>query len=172
MNAGEYSSVNNVIVTDKEKRRAQPDGTKICKGCGRKLPLTMYYKQGHTYLPYCKECASIRRHKKYVEHRQEQNEQSKKLHEQKITSRKDVCAICGESRPWVLDFHHVDPSQKDFEISASTSRTEGEIDAEVAKCVCVCSNCHRDFHHQYGKNPKQPKAAWDEYYKLHKRGIA
>ena len=172
MNAGEYSSVNNAPFTDKDIRKAKPDGTKICKDCRQQLPLTMYYKQGNAYSPYCKACACIRRHKKYVEHRQEQNEQSKKLHEQKITSRKDICVICGESRPWVLDFHHVDPSQKDFDISASTSRTEGEIDAEVAKCVCICSNCHRDFHHQYGKNPKQPKAAWDEYYKLHKRDIA
>ena len=172
MNAGEYSSVNNVPFTDKDIRKAKPDGTKICKDCRQQLPLTMYYKQGNAYSPYCKACAGIRRHKKYEEHSQKQIEQAKKLHEQKITSRKDICVICGEFRPWVLDFHHVDPSQKDFDISATTGHAEGEIDAEAAKCVCICSNCHRDFHHQYGKNPKQPKAAWDEYYKLHKRDIA
>ena len=167
MNAGEYSSVNNVPFTDKDIRKAKPDGTKICKDCRQQLPLTMYYKQGNAYSPYCKACAGIRRHKKYEEHRQEQNEQSKSRYAAIMDGRKGACVICGESRPACVDVHHIDPATKSFTIGGHIAgHTEDEINAEMAKCVCICSNCHRDFHHQYGKNPKQPKAAWDEYYRV------
>ena len=65
-----------------------------------------------------------------------------------------------------IDFHHVDPALKLFCIGVG-SHTDEETAAEIAKCVCVCSNCHRDFHHTYGKNPANPVLAWDEYYSIH-----
>ncbi len=59
------------------------------------------------------------------------------------------CADCGGSYPpYVFDFHHVS-TDKLFDVThmASRSRTLDEVKAEIAKCVLLCSNCHRTRHH-------------------------
>ena len=56
------------------------------------------------------------------------------------------CA-CGEMRPWCLQFHHRDPSNKHFNISSSSLYALDKIIAEIAKCDILCANCHFDLHH-------------------------
>jgi hypothetical protein len=57
------------------------------------------------------------------------------------------CADCGEVfDPVCMDFDHVDPASKEFNISewASSGRVGWKrIEAEIAKCDVVCANCHR-----------------------------
>lgn len=67
--------------------------------------------------------------------------------------KKDLrCEICGESRHWVLDFHHKDPSVKEAGIAVLLGRgTIGKITEEMAKCQVLCSNCHRDLHYREKK---------------------
>lgn len=63
------------------------------------------------------------------------------------------CICCGEARPHVLNFHHIDSSQKD-ETPATlikNSQTEAFF-KEIKKCVLLCSNCHQDFHYQESLN--------------------
>lgn len=77
---------------------------------------------------------------------------------------KTPCVKCGESKPQVIDFHHVNPATKSFGLSTYNRRhSENELMEEIEKCVCLCSNCHRDFHFIYGKNPKSPIEALGEY---------
>ena len=59
------------------------------------------------------------------------------------------CAKCGESRGYVLDFHHIDPTQKENTIARMTSNKSNlnDIQKEVDKCIVLCANCHREFHH-------------------------
>ena len=59
------------------------------------------------------------------------------------------CSICGERRVPCLDFHHVDPTTKDFEVASMVyeQRSKEKILAEVDKCIVLCSNCHRMHHH-------------------------
>jgi DNA-binding CsgD family transcriptional regulator len=47
----------------------------------------------------------------------------------------------------VLQFHHLDPSKKDFGIAAN-GNTMGwdKIKKELDKCIMVCSNCHGEIH--------------------------
>jgi len=46
-----------------------------------------------------------------------------------------------------MDFHHIDPTQKDFAISAKgTTRAWEKIRVELDKCAMLCSNCHREHH--------------------------
>lgn len=57
-----------------------------------------------------------------------------------------ACA-CGEGHPACLDFHHTG-DDKD-ETVANAVRRGWSIErtmAEVAKCMLVCSNCHRKLH--------------------------
>lgn len=44
-----------------------------------------------------------------------------------------------------LQFHHKDPSQKDFTISGK-SVSWGRILQELEKCVLLCANCHGEIH--------------------------
>lgn len=56
------------------------------------------------------------------------------------------CQICGYNRcQEALEFHHLDPSQKDFTISGGTRSFES-LKPEVDKCILVCANCHREIH--------------------------
>lgn len=54
------------------------------------------------------------------------------------------CKDCGGLfHPCAMDFDHRDPSQKVFEIGPALSRNWEKVQAEIAKCDVVCSNCHR-----------------------------
>ena len=44
-----------------------------------------------------------------------------------------------------LEFHHLDPNEKDFGIGGSTRSFEF-LKKEVDKCVMLCSNCHKEVH--------------------------
>jgi hypothetical protein len=56
------------------------------------------------------------------------------------------CALCHEQDDVCLCAHHVDPSQKSFEISLASSFPVEMVVDELAKCVCLCLNCHAKVH--------------------------
>lgn len=58
------------------------------------------------------------------------------------------CQDCRKTFPYqVYDFHHLDPTKKELSISNSiTDSTIEKLEKEVAKCVLLCSNCHRIRH--------------------------
>ena len=77
---------------------------------------------------------------------------------------KHPCIKCGETRLYLIQFHHIDPSTKAFCIGASaTTKKEELLIEETKKCVCLCSNCHDEFHYFYGNNPLFPVEALEEY---------
>lgn len=59
---------------------------------------------------------------------------------------KTPCIICGESEPFCIDFHHKNPSEKEFTISKKTNLGKDKLLAEIQKCICLCANCHRKVH--------------------------
>lgn len=58
------------------------------------------------------------------------------------------CALCGYSRCAAsLEFHHINPDNKNYQLSSGNCH-ELERDLEEAKkCILVCANCHREIHH-------------------------
>jgi len=68
------------------------------------------------------------------------------------------CERCGYDKcVAAMDFHHVNPDDKDFKISDgiwSWDRLKPELD----KCMMLCANCHREEH----ENLKAAKLAEDE----------
>ena len=62
--------------------------------------------------------------------------------------RQNGCRCCGETESCCLVAHHVDPSKKEFAISAVWYRgySPKRLIAELAKCICLCENCHRKHH--------------------------
>ena len=70
----------------------------------------------------------------------------KRIKEKLIKYKGGKCQICGYDRcTSALEFHHIDPLQKDFTISGGTKSFEN-LKPEVDKCILVCSNCHREIH--------------------------
>jgi 5-methylcytosine-specific restriction endonuclease McrA len=57
------------------------------------------------------------------------------------------CAICGYDKyVGALQFHHRDPSQKAFSLSATgVTRSLEKARAEARKCELLCANCHAEI---------------------------
>lgn len=59
------------------------------------------------------------------------------------------CKICGyDKHIGALQFHHINPDEKNFGIAAK-GRTYGiaKLREEAKKCILVCSNCHAEIEH-------------------------
>jgi len=56
------------------------------------------------------------------------------------------CSLCGYDRCIAsLQFHHVDPQQKSFGMSAATGKSLAAYREEARKCVLLCANCHGEI---------------------------
>lgn len=44
-----------------------------------------------------------------------------------------------------LHFHHVEPTEKSFVLSSSTTKALATYREELTKCVLVCANCHGEI---------------------------
>ena len=101
--------------------------------------------------------------KQAVEYQKKHREQIKKYNQRRykrvIQEAKYVkknlvfngCAICGYDKcSAALDFHHVNPGNKKFSLNLTNIKykTDKELTKEVAKCVLLCANCHREIHHK------------------------
>jgi hypothetical protein len=65
------------------------------------------------------------------------------------------CAVCGYARcHGNLHFHHVDPSEKAFEIQMGRGKSLAAYREEARKCVLVCANCHGEI--EAGLIPSPP----------------
>lgn len=119
--------------------------TKLCTKCGKMLPLEMFDKDRNQ----CKDCRKAYRKQRRKEH--PEIHLAQQLRRQKrqgdwINEQKTPCIICGESEPMCIDFHHIDPNEKEFTIGKHRSRSKTWLSTEIKKCVCVCANCHRKLH--------------------------
>lgn len=57
------------------------------------------------------------------------------------------CSLCGYDRcSAALEFHHINPEEKDFALSVSNSKSLKRNVEEAKKCLLVCANCHREIH--------------------------
>ena len=62
------------------------------------------------------------------------------------------CMHCEEDDSCCLEFHHVDPEQKDRDVTAMVGGgwSIKKILEEIAKCLVLCANCHRKEHKRQG----------------------
>lgn len=56
------------------------------------------------------------------------------------------CQLCGYDRcRAALEFHHLDPAEKEFELSMrGVTRAIDRLRVEAAKCALLCANCHAE----------------------------
>jgi hypothetical protein len=50
------------------------------------------------------------------------------------------CVQCGSTK--ALEFDHIDPSTKSFNISAGYNKPKDVLEKELAKCQILCNKCH------------------------------
>ncbi len=59
------------------------------------------------------------------------------------------CIKCGYNKCIAaLEFHHRNPSEKEFNISRYQNLSWMKILTELDKCDLLCSNCHRELHYE------------------------
>lgn len=63
------------------------------------------------------------------------------------------CVKCGYNKCiGALEFHHVDRTQKDFNIShKGYTRSWEKVKEELDKCELVCANCHREIEYGFAR---------------------
>lgn len=159
---------------------------KLCSGCHRELPLSEFWKNRTSpdgLQAYCKVCGKVKT-KQYQKEKPElyreisrrswHNHREKRLAGEEaradkrhlfLDSLKSPCAKCGESRVYLLDFHHIDPSTKIFTLGDGKKyhKSEQDVIDESKKCVCLCANCHREFHYLYGQKMTEPIRNLNDY---------
>jgi hypothetical protein len=93
---------------------------------------TEFYQNGRT--KYCIKCRNEKRKAKRNE-----------LKRRAVEALGGKCQCCGYNKCLAaLEFHHLDPKIKDFELSQRDSWDK--IEVELKKCVLLCSNCHKEAH--------------------------
>ena len=69
----------------------------------------------------------------------------RKLKEYAIKLKGGKCVKCGYDGCFAsLDFHHLDPKEKEFGISGNNF-SKKRIEEEIKKCILVCKNCHGEI---------------------------
>ncbi len=99
----------------------------------------------------CNSCRRERQKSSYYKHHKTNLDRIKNYKKQnrdwfvKIKSQLSCC-VCGETESVCLDFHHLDESKKEFNLAGHEDLSREKVIAEMNKCACLCSNCHRKHH--------------------------
>ena len=110
-----------------------------CPRCLKSKSIDEYYsrrnKKGSSV--YCKNCTN-----------EQTIERQRSFKEKCVHYKGGSCEKCGYDKyVGALEFHHKDPSKKDFNIASARLTTFSEyVKNELDKCTILCSNCHREEH--------------------------
>ena len=156
---------------------------KKCSRCGEVKSISEFHKNASRkdgFAMYCKSCTREiypDYKKKYRAKKTEayvndyKNHRDRKLNDVRkyqasrlelLWSLKTPCVKCGEERKCSIHFHHIDPSQKTVALSRGSLGKTRMVE-EAKKCICLCANCHEEFHYIYGHQPENPVEALKKY---------
>ncbi len=123
----------------KYKLKTITSENKICPKCKKNKLLSEFYirrgKEGGSV--YCILCSNL-----------ESSERARRFKEKCVIYKGGKCEIC-EYNKYIgaLQFHHLNPKEKDFALSSVKSHSFNEtIKKELDKCKLVCANCHSEIH--------------------------
>jgi len=118
--------------------------SRFCPRCEKNCNITEFYNRRgkENSSVYCKKCT---------------NEQTlirqRHLKKQMVEYKGGKCSKCGYDKCInALEFHHIDPNEKEFTLSHLKSYSFTKIIMEeLDKCEIVCANCHREIHFELYK---------------------
>ena len=128
---------------------------KVCNEC-RKIKLLSEYHLNKRLVGgvvgTCKKCRSSYnkrwRQNTSTDYREVANSKNRDKKQKLVNLFGNKCLDCQATFPLcVYDFHHLDPTIKDREISYLI-RSPEKLMKEIDKCVMLCANCHRIRHHE------------------------
>lgn len=115
---------------------------KTCTDCKLEKEISDFYKsKSHSQgvMCYCKGCFNKRCQKRWI---------ARKL--KAITYKGSQCTDCmihiDNSHYSIFEFHHLIPSEKDYDWTQLRMMTWSKVLEELDKCVLLCANCHRIRH--------------------------
>lgn len=110
---------------------------KLCPKCNKENNLDDFYKKdGGRKQGWCKSC---------VLSLQKERWKQRKIKSVELLGGK--CCKCGYDRNLAaLDFHHVNPEEKEYNFNELVKRNWNEVVSELKKCVLLCKNCHAEEH--------------------------
>lgn len=105
-----------------------------CKDCGKEFT----YKKKGDKTTRCQVCC---------------NKEARKQKKKKCLEYKGgKCESCGYNKcDKALVFHHIDPKQKEFQISSFPTKNWEAVKSELDKCKLLCANCHAEVHDRIGE---------------------
>jgi hypothetical protein len=129
--------------------------TKQCMKCKKYKELSEYNKNKSRkdgLQTCCRECSNIYSKVLYPKYKQrimDRNKVNRQKYNDVIRDYKvsKGCSFCNENHPACLEFHHLDPSVKEYNIGDKMGELGLDtLFKEIDKCIVLCSNCHRKHH--------------------------
>ena len=117
--------------------------SKFCTRCKKFHPLIEFFARAKGDDGLSKECKSCNYQRK--------TDNTKVIKQHFVDYKGGSCSLCAYNKCLsALEFHHVDPKKKEFRLS----RIQGKKNLhsyynELEKCILVCSNCHKEIHHEW-----------------------
>jgi predicted HNH restriction endonuclease len=111
---------------------------KICPSCNIEKSIDEFYRRRNdtNCSTYCKNCTTI-----------ETTKRQRTVKQKAVNYLGGKCSICNYDKyTGALEFHHINPAEKDFNIAELKLSSFERIKPELDKCLLVCSNCHREIH--------------------------
>ena len=112
---------------------------KICPKCKTNKPNKAFYLRSNGKpQAYCKKCFSSYCMKRWI---------GKK--KKAVEYKGGKCVDCkGTFEYFLYDFHHIDPTTKEFQWDKLRLYGWNRMKKELDKCIMVCANCHREIHYE------------------------
>ena len=129
---------------------------KVCTTCNTEKPFSEFHVDRTSRTTggvksKCKVCCIKKAgeynkiHRVRISHKQSEKARERKLLAIEYLGGK--CNICGQMpHPAAMDFHHKDPSQKEFTPGYIKNNSWKMLTKELDKCLLLCANCHRQLH--------------------------
>jgi len=123
--------------------------TKECPSCEQTLPVSEFHRDKRHSTGYTSHCKSCKRSRYY-----KRDEVVERVRRQRVRLRQRLaewksqgCQVCGYDRcNAAIDPHHL--QDKEINVGAIVAASYGldRLERELAKCVPLCANCHRELH--------------------------
>lgn len=116
---------------------------KYCEICGKPFEII---QNGWTR-KYCYDCAP--HENENCSHADAVTTKRRALKKMLIEYKGGKCERCGYNKCMrALEFHHLNPSEKDFGLSKCLTKSVAALKAEADKCILLCANCHAEIHQE------------------------
>lgn len=111
---------------------------RVCSKCNETKSVNDFYRnKDKIHGTICKSC--------YTEASRINMKQKKTTALNMLGGKCIICDYC--DTPEALTFHHVNPLEKDHDLTRLFTRSLENILPELSKCVILCARCHLELHH-------------------------